>query len=123
MGLSKGNEFLGFLGTDCEGQVEFGKPTKIKTIRFHSLSQNGSWIYPPKYVEVSFGDAATGKKVIAAVKPLEDKAGNIIYEINLDNETELSILNFKAVNYGIIPDGNPGAGTAAWLFVDEIEVF
>jgi hexosaminidase len=25
-------------------------------------------------------------------------------------------------NYGIIPQGNPGAGSRAWLFVDEIEV-
>jgi hexosaminidase len=25
-------------------------------------------------------------------------------------------------NFGKIPAGNPGAGTPAWLFVDEIEV-
>ncbi|MEI2739694.1 MAG: hypothetical protein V9F01_13045 [Chitinophagaceae bacterium] len=25
-------------------------------------------------------------------------------------------------NYGTIPDGKPGAGNKAWLFVDEIEV-
>ncbi len=25
-------------------------------------------------------------------------------------------------NYGKIPDGNPGAGNNAWLFVDEIEI-
>ena len=27
-----------------------------------------------------------------------------------------------AENYGVIPTGNSGAGTNAWLFVDEIEV-
>ena len=121
-GLSRGNEFLGFLGKDCEGQIDFGKPEKMKTIRFHSLNQNGSWIYPPKYVEVSFGSAATGKKVVAVVKPVQEKQGNIIYEIKLDDEVTVSSLNFKIVNFGIIPEGSPGAGTAAWLFVDEIEV-
>jgi hexosaminidase len=121
-GLSKGNEFLGFLGKDCEGTIDLGKTEKIKKIRFHSLNQNGSWIYPPKYIEVSFDDAATGKKIISVEKPVEDKQGNIIYEINLENETAVRLLNFKLVNYGIIPSGNPGAGTAAWLFVDEIEV-
>ncbi|MGC4099751.1 beta-N-acetylhexosaminidase [Ferruginibacter sp.] len=121
LGLSKGNEFLGFLGKDCEGTIDLGKPEKIKTIRFHSLSQSGSWIYPPQYVEVSFGSAASGKKIIAAVKPVEEKEGNIIYEIQLDEGTEISSFNFKLVNFGIIPSGNPGAGTAAWLFVDEIE--
>jgi len=120
-GLSKGNEFLGFLGKDCEGTIDLGKTEKIKKIRFHSLNQNGSWIYPPKFIEVSFGDAAD-KKIITVEKPVEDKQGNIIYEINLENETAVRLLNFKVVNYGIIPSGNPGAGTAAWLFVDEIEV-
>jgi hexosaminidase len=121
LGLSKGNEFLGFLGKDCEGQIEFGKKAKIKTIRFHSLNQNGSWIYPPKYIEVSF-ETAAGKKTVTVENPVTDKAGNIIYEINLDKEVEINTLHFKAVNYGIIPSGNPGAGTAAWLFIDEIEV-
>jgi hexosaminidase len=122
LGLSKGNEFLGFLGKDCEGQIEFGAAEKIKTIRFHSLHQNGSWIYPPKYIEISF-ETSAGKKMMTVEKPLEDKAGNIIYEIRLDNEAIVSSVNFKMVNFGIIPDGNPGAGTAAWLFIDEIEVF
>jgi hexosaminidase len=120
-GLSKGNEFLGFLGKDCEGSIDLGSTKKIKIIRFHCLNQNGSWIYPPKNIEISFGND-TNKKIMIVEKPVEDKQGNILYEINLEHETELSVLNFKLVNFGIIPSGNPGAGTAAWLFVDEIEV-
>jgi hexosaminidase len=27
-----------------------------------------------------------------------------------------------AKNYGMIPDGKPGAGNKAWLFADEIQV-
>jgi hexosaminidase len=28
-----------------------------------------------------------------------------------------------AKNYGLIPDGKPGAGNKAWLFADEIQVY
>ena len=27
-----------------------------------------------------------------------------------------------AKNYGLIPDGQPGAGTRAWVFADEIQI-
>ena len=27
-----------------------------------------------------------------------------------------------AKNYGVIPNGQPGAGNPAWLFVDEVQV-
>jgi hexosaminidase len=119
-GLSKGNEFLGFLGKDCEGTIDFGKPVKVRKIRVHSLNQNGSWIYPPKYIEVS-SPSITGKRILRADKPLVEKDGNIVYEIDFGAETEMTTLYFKIVNFGIIPAGFPGAGTAAWLFVDEIE--
>jgi hexosaminidase len=31
-------------------------------------------------------------------------------------------IKLKAVNHGIISNGNPGAGFPAWLFVDEVVV-
>lgn len=120
-GLNKSSEFLGFLGKDCEGEIDLGEPFKIKKVRFHIFQQSGSWIYPPKYVEINYGSKETGTKQIAAVKPIEEKLGNIVYEINVDDR-DIRFLNFKIVNYGIIPQGNPGAGNPAWLFVDEIEV-
>jgi hexosaminidase len=119
-GLSKGNEFLGFLAKDCEGTIDFGKTVKVRKIRIHSLNQNGSWIYPPKYIEVS-SPSITGKRILRVDKPLVEKDGNILYEIDFGAATEMTMLNFKIANFGIIPSGNPGAGTAAWLFVDEIE--
>jgi hexosaminidase len=121
LGLSKGNEFLGFLGKDCEGTIDLGKTEKIKKIRFHCLSQNGSWIYPPKYIEVSYTGSLTAKRLLRVENPIETKEGNIIYEIDLGDATAMNAINFKIANFGIIPSGNPGAGTAAWLFVDEIE--
>jgi hexosaminidase len=121
-GLARSSEFLGFLGKDCEGDIDLGEPIKIKKVRFHIFQQSGSWIYPPKYVEINYGSKETGTNKIAAIKPIEDKSGNIIYEIDIDDERDIRFLNFKIINYGIIPQGNPGAGNVAWLFVDEIEV-
>ena len=32
-------------------------------------------------------------------------------------------IKLVAKNYGMIPDGKPGAGNKAWLFADEIQVY
>ena len=56
---------------------------------------------------------------------------NDSYEAKSDRTIDVSIsfatvstrfVKIYAKNYGLIPDGQAGAGTKAWLFVDEIEV-
>ena len=56
---------------------------------------------------------------------------NDSYEAKSDRTIDVSIpfatvstrfVKIFAKNYGLIPDGQAGAGTKAWLFVDEIEV-
>lgn len=121
-GLGRSSEFIGFLGADCEGTIDFGKQVQVSKIRFHVLSDNGAWIYEPQYVSINYGNEVTGQKKITEATPLNGKKGNVIYEIKLEKETSLSSLNFKIANFGTIPSGINGAGTPAWLFVDEIEI-
>ena len=125
-GLAKGNEFLGFLGNDLDATIDLGKETTVSKITLHSLSQNGSWIYLPSQVEVSFM-ANIDTTIITKHAPIE----TITHIVNDENNTQTIKFNelktcryirVVAKNLGIIPDGKPGAGTPAWLFVDEIEV-
>ncbi len=121
-GLAKGSEFLGFLGTNCEGSIDFGKQETVKKIKFHVLKQTGSWIYPPQFISITYGNDIIGFKKVAVSTPTEDINGNLVFEIMLHEPVVCSSFNFIVENFGVIPSGNPGAGNKAWLFVDEIEV-
>lgn len=85
------------------------------------LTDKLSWIYPPKSLEVLISE--DGKKF--------KSIGKIDFDTNNSMRTE-NTLYFKktatryvrviAENYGKIPQGNPGAGSMPWLFVDEISI-
>lgn len=122
-GLTRSTEFLGFEGTDCEAVIDFGKTTEMKEIIAHVFSQAGSWIYPPG--GMSIYSSQDGK----AFKEMPGKT--IITEVpeSRNGYLKLIIAPFKTrylkvfiKNAGMIPEGKPGAGNRAWLFVDELEV-
>ncbi len=125
-GLAKSSEFLGFNGTDLDATIDFGKEVEISKISLHTLNQNGSWIYLPAAIEVSF-IPYVDTTIITHHSPIETITQNIADEnnvqtIKLTQPKTCRYIRLVAKNYGIIPSGKPGAGNPAWLFVDEIEV-
>jgi len=123
-GLSVPDEFLGFLGTDLEATIDLGKQEKIKAIKLYVLDEENSWIHLPSSVEYytskdgrnfdritdgNFKDVAPNEKI---------RFFDIAFK-----ETEVRYVRVVARNIGIIPEGKPGAGSKAWLFVDEIQVY
>ncbi len=125
-GMSKSSEFLGFAGTDMDATIDLGKETEVSKITLHSLNHPGSWIYLPSQVEVSF-IPFFDTTIITKHQPIE-LVTHIVKDENNDQTVQLATpktcryIRVYAKNYGIIPDGKPGAGNKAWLFVDEIEV-
>ncbi|MBK6381567.1 MAG: beta-N-acetylhexosaminidase [Chitinophagaceae bacterium] len=126
-GMSKTSEFLGFAGTDMDAMIDLKTEMDISQVTVHVLEQNGSWIYLPSQVEVTYipdvdfteADLKNFPSTIRKIDPLEDKGTKTI---TVENKQKCRYLKVKAKNYGIIPAGNPGSGNPAWLFVDEIEV-
>ncbi|MBK9532517.1 MAG: beta-N-acetylhexosaminidase [Chitinophagaceae bacterium] len=125
-GMSKTSEFLGFNGTDMEVTIDLGKETEVSKITLHSLNHPGSWIYLPSQVNISF-IPFIDTTIITKHQPIESVT-HIVKDENNDQTIQLPspktcrYVRVYAKNYGIIPDGKPGAGNRAWLFVDEIEV-
>ena len=126
MGLSRSSEFLGFLGKDLDATIDLGKDTEVSTVTVHTLNQNGSWIYLPSRIEVSF-IPFIDTTIITKHTPLE----SVTQEVQDDTNVQIlkpaapktcRYIRVLVKNYGIIPSGKPGAGNPAWLFVDEIEV-
>ncbi|MGC4036415.1 MAG: family 20 glycosylhydrolase [Chitinophagaceae bacterium] len=122
-GLAKSEEFLGFNGTDCEASIDLGTVQQISTVTAHVLDEQGSWIYRPKYFQVSiskdndqYTSMGTTDIFTAASTP-----GNGTMTVN-QKSVAARYVKVKVGNYGTIAEGMPGAGNSAWLFVDEIEV-
>lgn len=121
-GLARSKEFLGFSGADCEALINLGSLQEISSVTVHVFQQKGSWIWNPASVEVFssvdgmyFSSLGTSGEVTATM------SGNDAITVNFNN-TPTSFIKVIVKNFGDIPEGNPGAGKKAWLFVDEIEV-
>lgn len=120
-GLARSKEFLGFEGADCEAIIDLGKANQVKEVIAHVFEQNGSWIYRPASIEAFVSDDGTNFKsmgksdMFIQITPL-DKAGVSFAPVSA------RYIKIIVRNFGLIGDGNPGAGHKAWLFVDEIEV-
>lgn len=123
-GTGRSKEFLGFSGEDCEAILEAAANAKTSEVRVHSLEQTGSWIWRPAAVEVSGSEDGTNWSLLGketGFQPVPSTIGNGITTIRFPASSFL-YLKIRILNQGNIPDGFPGAGSKAWLFVDEIEL-
>lgn len=126
-GLAKSSEFLGFSGQDLDATIDLYNPTSVNKITVHVLDQPGSWIYLPKAVEITYLPnmdltpeiIAAAPKETKVIDPIKDKG---LRKITVEAKHDCRFVHVVIKNFGTIPSGNPGAGSNAWLFVDEIEV-
>jgi hexosaminidase len=116
-------DWLGWIGDDLEAIIDLGKTTSFDSVRMHTLDQNGSWIYLPQYVEIFTSD--DGNNFLSAGKSSTFVGDTLTMGwINVPTPKQSSrFIKLVAKNYGLIPDGKPGAGNKSWLFADEIQVY
>ncbi|NHM00691.1 glycoside hydrolase family 20 protein [Flavobacterium difficile] len=116
-----GKDWLGFSGKDLIATIDLGKKESIKKISISTLASEGSWIHYPKSIEIltsndgitfqTYTQIAT-ETILLAKGELELKINNI----------STQFIKIIARNAGKIPEGKAGAGSNAWLFVDEIGI-
>jgi hexosaminidase len=124
--MARSSEFVGFSGTDLDATIDLGKDMEVSTIKVHCFAKNNSWIYLPAQIDVQcipYIDTT----IITRHPPIETitlpvKDDNKIQTIKLPEPKTCRYVRVHVKNYGTIPEGKPGAGEKAWLFVDEIEV-
>lgn len=113
--------WLGFSGKDVEATIDFGSTTSFEKVSLNTFNGESSWIYLPREIQFLISDDGKSFQHIRTV------SHDIILKQNgviVENLPQSKAKYFKIIvkNYGIIPDGKPGAGSAAWLFIDEISV-
>ena len=110
-----------------DAMIDLKTLTDIDKITLHVLDQNGSWIYLPSQVDITYLPDTDLTDEIIRNAPKQIKVIDVVKEkgtktIVIESKQQCRYIHVVAKNFGIIPSGNPGAGNAAWLFMDEIEV-
>jgi hexosaminidase len=118
-GMQKSSLFLGFWGTDLEATIDLEKRTPIQKIQLHSFEQAASWIYPPASVSFLVSDDGMNFEKIESNIETTGKR-HLVYEIK--TSIQARYVKVVALNFGLIPDAQPGGGNQAWLFADEITI-
>lgn len=117
------SDWLGWIGDNLVATIDLGKPEKITTVKLHTVEQNGSWIYLPTAMKVYVSNDGKNFKPVAESATFEkDNLTTGFMTISFPS-TSTRFVKVVATNYGMIPDGKPGAGNKAWLFADEIQVY
>jgi len=116
-----GRDWLGFLGKDMVATIDLGAATTIHQVAVSVLSNEGSWIYYPNTIEVLVSSDGKEFKSIKQLSSSEIKAVDGLVHVDFDAQSA-QFVKVIATNLGKIPTGMPGAGSNAWLFVDEIGV-
>ena len=127
-GLARSAEIVGFQGKDLEAIIDLGIVKDIQEVRLHTFTRTASWIYPAKQNSIKVFISNDGINFSLPENQIINIEGklNIITKVNFSSNNQIlqtRYIKVVAENYGKIPLGNPGAGSAAWLFADEIEVF
>ncbi|HYF30760.1 MAG TPA: family 20 glycosylhydrolase [Chitinophagaceae bacterium] len=117
-------EWLGWSGPDMDATIDLGKSEKLSAVDVHTMEQNGGWIYLPASVEVFISkDGKTFTPIGKTSEFTKDNTGFLSGSMRVSfSPTTARYIKVIARNYGKIPEGKPGAGHPAWLFVDEIQV-
>lgn len=118
--LSK--DWLGFSGADLIATINLNKETEVRQFGINVMERQGSWVYYPKSVifEISNDGVTYFEAARMNSEEINENKGKV--RITLPNAVSAKYVRVTAVNFGVIPDGNPGAGSRAWLFADEILV-
>jgi hexosaminidase len=114
--------WMGFNGDDVDCSLDLGRRRSLKSLTVSLLADPGSWILAPRSIVVQ---ASTNGKSFQEVGKLNlreaksgDAGGQQYHKIPL-TMAKARYLRVILENQNL-PEWHPGAGTPAWIFVDEL---
>ncbi|MBK9148415.1 MAG: family 20 glycosylhydrolase [Flavobacteriales bacterium] len=99
--------------------VDLGSLQDISRIAIGALNETHSWIHLPKAGEFL---VSSDGKTYTAFGSAEVSAGMGRNSLGIEKSGKARYVRFVVKHAGNIPEGFPGAGNPAWMFLDEIEV-
>ncbi len=118
---SDDNNWFGFSGNDLDAVIDFDRPVEISSFGINFINNPRARIYPPSSLSFSVSNDGMVFRNVASKDSFENKR---LLKIRMDIASlKARYVRVLAKNAGKIPQGKPGAGNDAWLFVDELLVF
>ena len=120
--------WMGFAADTVSMELGLAKPQKVRQVMLHLLENNPAWIYLPQQVEVYAYSKGTDQPELMATQTIEPgalkgKSECRALTLDLQKPVKTSRILLKVCPVARIPEGHPGAGNRAWLFVDEVGVY
>jgi hexosaminidase len=118
-------DWLGFRGGDMEVVIDLKESKWISNIIIGHLTDYSSWIHPPSSVAFEFSEDSIHWEAYTIDSSNQNIYNKDIHstKVLLNNGKQARYIKVAARNAGQIPEGMPGAGNKAWLFIDEIEIY
>lgn len=111
-------EWLGWRGS-VTITVDLGSEQDVRTVGIGALNETYSWIHLPE--QVAFSTSNDGKTfALQGSQKVKPGVGRRAFKFDVVAKTRY--VRFTVKHPGKIPEGYPGAGNPAWMFLDEIEV-
>ncbi|WP_242923246.1 glycoside hydrolase family 20 protein [Pontibacter liquoris] len=113
---------VGFSGSDLEATIDLGSAQQINNVVIHALNAGGTYVYPPKGVEVYGSSDGVTFKPLGTANAVSEVAGTkAIMKVNF-KPANTRFVKVAVKNMQTVPEGKQGAGEKTWLFLDEIQV-
>lgn len=119
-------KWLSWLGKDLEAVVDLQKAQSISSVSLHCLQNSKSWIIFPKTVTYFGSKDGTNWTKLTTIETAADAHTEGVlqkfFDYKLDKKQSFRYIKVKAACFGELPKGHAGAGSQAWVFVDEMIV-
>lgn len=118
--------WLGFLRDTIAMEVFFIDKKVCKKLIISTLIDPGAWVFPPQEVAVYAKNKALeweeiGCWRLGAALAADAQGANYAEFINISLQpVKTREIRIEVLSWGPLPQGHPGAGSPAWLFIDEI---
>ncbi|SFH25651.1 FN3 associated domain-containing protein [Pedobacter insulae] len=117
--------WLAWRFTKMDVLMKFGKPALVQNVTLSGLIDVGSYIMPPKDIEIWGGNDENQLKLLGRVSPEQPtmvKAPFLTaFEVKFSPAT-VKFMRIKVTPVFSLPSWHPGKGDKAWVFFDEVMV-
>jgi len=115
--------WIGFEGNDIGMVLDLGENSKLSNITIQFLHREDVWIFQPLMVNISISDDGVNYESVYTEHLPEITPGtSTIKTVSTRINGTGRYVCLEAENIGECPEGHPGMGNPAWLFIDEIIV-
>ena len=117
-------QWIGQEGKDLEFIIDLKHEQEIKKITCGYLQNLGNWVFKPKQVSVSF--SSNGKdfseSILLTDENLKNNKNTFKGKFSLEKSLKTRYIKINIKNIGFCPPSHEGAGSNAWMFIDEVIV-